>query len=931
MIFKRLFKPKFQDPNPKVRIQAIASLEASDAAQKSQLHELAFNDEDANVSIAALHKLNSFALWNKMAETAKLERVKKKAQNVIEVALFDDSGLDVSEKDKHTFLMECSNHSILEKALQQDWLQKGQHPLVEHILKKLDKPNLTRQFFFNCPDIDLQRALVRQFEDESTLQKVVKKCQDPIVLEYAGKTLGNIALQRQRPPEIEKQTKLILSQLLALKDKSDFVQMQESRTQLIDAFTQLKNEFHYLSDSKVQEFNTKYQDILSRLDLIFNKLEPVWEASQQRIIQQQALKRLEGLVAAILTDVSQSLAGDASNITIGQVEQYEGRLEQVIAELEQLSSLNKPIDVSIQSKLELMFNQLNQCKATLEHLPEFQQAIQHAKVFLSKFEELPLPSDLSQVDASQLYLKEQKQLWQAMKYPYKDTWPAQLDSQWSEINKQWRDQVNVLKTQLKQDISRVRNKLKAVDSMITQGKFKAAMSLYERVQGWYQNIPEYSRNVLERVFEETSEKIANLKDWQDYIAEPRKPALLKEVEALVESPLAIDKQAQSVKDLRQQWNTLGRLDTESDTALNNAFDELIEQAFEPCRQHYAEQKTLRDSNLEKKQQVILQLQQIELTTIDGNVLLKKHRDLQSEWKQIGKVDYKQLDKLNESYLAAIEPIKQRLNDFFEYNKELKLKLIKKAEKLLAEEPITAVESAKALQQEWKRIDSAGKKADNQLWSTFRAVNDSLFGKRNEAQAETRKITDEKITEVDTLIKDMEKFLSDAQSKADIGHALGKSSELESLIQDIPSKAATKYHHQLNGLVEKQSNKLADLEKTEKKQQFDLVFKVLSEWTTDELPENVSQLSGKWRQCFKSDVFNQKVDRHQLCIKLEIVTDNPSPKADSELRKSLQMQMMAEKLQQGTTDNKQGLLKEWIAAGPLSTEDLALLPRLQRIF
>jgi exonuclease SbcC len=305
--------------------------------------------------------------------------------------------------------------------------------------------------------------------------------------------------------------------------------------------------------------------------------------------------------------------------------------------------------------------------------------------------------------------------------------------------------------------------------------------------------------------------------------------------------------------------------------------------------------------------------------------------LQAQWKQIGKVDYKQLDTLNELYLKAIEPVKQQLSEFFESNKELKQKLIKRAEKLVIEDPLSAVQSAKALQQEWKSIDSAGKKQDNQLWNTFRAVNDELFAKRNELQAETRKVTDEKLIEVDGLLKDMQTSLSSAQSKADIGHALEQAGQLELKIQELPGKAATKYQNQLTSLLEQQSNKLADCAKTEKQQQFDLLFEVLSEWTTQDVPERVSQLAGKWRQCFKSNLGTDDLDRQQLCIKLEILTDKPSPVKDSELRKTVQMQMMAEKLQQGVTENKQALLKQWIAAGPLTTKDLALLPRLQGIF
>ena len=77
MIFSRIFAPSHQSPKPEKRMQAIESLSPDKAQEKTILHELAFNDEDANVSLAALEKLNSFVLWLKMSQIAKQSRVKK--------------------------------------------------------------------------------------------------------------------------------------------------------------------------------------------------------------------------------------------------------------------------------------------------------------------------------------------------------------------------------------------------------------------------------------------------------------------------------------------------------------------------------------------------------------------------------------------------------------------------------------------------------------------------------------------------------------------------------------------------------------------------------------------------------------------------------------------------------------------------------------
>jgi hypothetical protein len=65
--------------------------------------------------------------------------------------------------------------------------------------------------------------------------------------------------------------------------------------------------------------------------------------------------------------------------------------------------------------------------------------------------------------------------------------------------------------------------------------------------------------------------------------------------------------------------------------------------------------------------------------------------------------------------------------------------------------------------------------------------------------------------------------------------------------------------------------------------------------------------------------------------MEIVAQKDSPKKDAEKRQSIQMQLMAQKLQSGESLYLMLLLKVWIRAGALSESDITLLKRIEPLF
>jgi hypothetical protein len=92
---------------------------------------------------------------------------------------------------------------------------------------------------------------------------------------------------------------------------------------------------------------------------------------------------------------------------------------------------------------------------------------------------------------------------------------------------------------------------------------------------------------------------------------------------------------------------------------------------------------------------------------------------------------------------------------------------------------------------------------------------------------------------------------------------------------------------------------------------------------------VTTLSKQWQQCFRE--LSDRNERHDLTIKMELIAQQDSPKKDEEKRQSIQMQLMAQKLQSGESLDLLLLLKDWIRAGALSKSDVTLLKRIEPLF
>jgi len=936
MIFNRFFRSKHLDPNPHVRIKAIEKLNKELANEKTVLHELAFNDPDAAVSLAALQKLDSFTLWYKMSEIGKDERVLKKSQQIVEQILFEEGNTALSGKDKSSFIRQCSDTKLLEKLVFLPWVQADTN-LSQTLLAKLAKPLIVEKVLLETTNLELQISLLDKFKDEGSsrklFNKLLKKTQSEQIKQQVSACLLHWDKLQQLPVSVEKDTSMLLSRLLALKEHGDLNVIHEQQQLLSVQYAALSEQFFCLSEPKKQEFEQKWLELNQRLQKSIDVLTPQWQEQKANQQLKNAIAELQVESTELLKTVNVILAERMVALTPEELEFQGEQLNQFYAKVRSFLQSVEHGKNAQRNALEAIITSIIQCQENLANLPAFMLCLSQTKELIQKFTALNLPDDVSQIDAAEQYLREVKQQWRAITQGFAKNLPLDLVDQWQKSVSAWQVSIKNLTEQVNQEVTRCRNKYRAIEGLVKQGRFRPAIDLYNKALIWYQKLPENQQAKLNKLHTQVKQQIENLKDWQEYIATPRKPAILADAEYLVSQPLDVEQQAKAVKVLRQQWNSLGVMDTESDNALNQAFDETIERAFAPCRAHYEQQQVERAQNLQIKTDILAELELLNQVVEEPGQISKKLAALQQRWRAVGEVEFTLRNSLYEQFQQAVKPLKLKVSAFYINNAEQKERLITKAKKQLETDSIEeAINQIKALQVEWKTIAHAGKRAEAELWPTFRKVCDSVFAKRNELMEQQIHTQSQQVENIKQQLNSMQLAVEQASSKAEFEQALELKTAIVEQLLDLPHKERSGFERQLEALEKQVVKGIAQLDVMQTQRHYALIFKVLAQWQQfDLLPSQSSELPNSWQQVFSSQGTKNIASRQELTVMLEIVKQQPSPQSDVAVRQAVQMQLMAQKLQDGTHADPDELLQQWILLGPVNAQEQHLLKRVEGLF
>ena len=968
MIFSRIFAPSHQSPKPEKRMQAIESLSPDKAQEKTILHELAFNDEDANVSLAALEKLNSFVLWLKMSQIAKQSRVKKAAEKKVNAALLGEGDVTLSRQEVFSFLTETANADLVVQLVPQ-MLKKEptllhDDALASALIEKVAKPSFTQFVFLEGASTQLQTQLINAHSDVSDLQKLAKKVSDDALTTQINARIDAIKEAAKRPVELKKQLTLGLSKYQALLDKSDVETIDEKRNELESELTGLFAQIDLLTEEERADYEEKRARIGEQLERYLSRIRPAWEEKQQasqrantRALCEQQLTYAKEQVAWLYNNrLCEATLADVATVN-ESVRGVEATLEQ-LARLDDESATDKRI-----TQIKRSVDELN------EQLDRFSMQQQYGQKLLIKLQALEdiaakivsasdsesgkdtrdvsveeasaSTENLSQVNggdalqsSSVVALKaefdEARQAYKALSREI-DAIPKALSKRFNAATSSVNAKERAQKSKENEQVKHIRKHISVIDNLIAQGKFRVAISKFAKLQESYAALPGSAKKYVEKRFEKTAGDVSRLEGWQDYLAAPRKPALVEEAKALASADAEnIKQRSEAIKYLRKQWLSLTPSSSTSeessdDALLQQQFDDALEKAFEPCRAHYAKLDAQRAAAREQRMSIIATVKAMDINMPEAE-LVKVFDRVSKQWHAAGQVEREIYEQLKQEWKAVSSPIQAKVNQWQSDNQAQKRALVTQACQLAMEEDVAgAADKAQQLQSQWKQVGHAGKREESKLWAEFKAANDTVF-ERLKAE---RKVQNNAFNAlVDSLLKQVEAV----DINSDDATFSQSISDVRAQLTDLPKAQRTKVDKKIDSLESKRAAQAKNAQSQARLARAQALISLLQlsvgEGSGDE--QSLAETLGKrWSSVLGQSTGNKTTqhDRQWLTVALEVATGMPSPDADASIRSSVQLQMMTSKLEQGEAATAPDILADWLSYDSISEEDNHLLQRV----
>lgn len=962
MIFSTLFKTKikWQHKDATVRITAINDeLSPENSEQLLILSDLIKQDDNDLVRRAALIKVASFDYYLKESKENSLDKVKQFAAKQVHDILATDHKISLSNEQKESLLAKQLVTPLLGTALLEAWLAHEQDSkiiisLYQQISARKTSNHLLTHTFSQKQNAELQHFILSQVEDAKLLEKLSKKACNEEVAKQIEVKLADIQEAIEKPQKLTKKLQLVLAKLQALKDVSDYGDYKKRKSILIHQWQEFDNEMVIFTADELAVFHEKYETIINQLEKLF--IAKAENYQQQIIADKLAHDKQQDKKAFTqqLNHISQGITTAVFSSDNLDDEPFKAQLSELAADISR-SVLNK-------TEQQAFTTQVNQLNKRLGEIPEIAESVSQATNLISKISQLTLPKSLDELNTRQQTYNDWLKAWRVIEHKTAGILPESITQAQKEIVSAWQGGLKSLQSQQKELFFQHKKKLQDIKRLLNNGKYKVCFGLFKGIKENIHLLSLQQQQQLQRDFDQVSEKMAELSDWEHYIATPRKQGLLKSVQELVDTPLDNpNEQAAKVKEYRGTWNSLGHADEDVDKQLNEQFNQLCEQAFAPCRVFYAEQDKIRAQHLEQRENILAKAEQLvvelnnppETQQIDFKKLDAQLNSLQQQWNNAGEVDRNLYKKLQQQFKSTLIPVKNAISAFQSSNTEEKQALIIKAQALLASDDVfSAIESVKKLQQTWRSVGFAGNHQESQLWQTFRGVNDQLFAKRQQLKSDQQvALTNQQQAFEEKILSIEESFnaLSNQKENHDTEESNNQSLKDVLLQAEAVFKDVIAHKPVIKAVAMRIENMIKQIElliknnvQAKEQQSWLNLFELMSSQAQNnqdiaELSASVSfhNMNSFWQKRFtehaKLTLAAESNRRFDKTLEIEILGKSDSPVELAGQRMKVQVQLMQEQMLSGSTIDMSKLLVDWLMLGSLIEGDLPLIDRLKAIY
>ncbi|PWJ40224.1 DUF349 domain-containing protein [Sediminitomix flava] len=250
-----------------------------------------------------------------------------------------------------------------------------------------------------------------------------------------------------------------------------------------------------------------------------------------------------------------------------------------------------------------------------------------------------------------------------------------------------------------------------------------------------------------------------------------KLALCERAESLLEEE-NINEAVTKLNLLHDEFKSIGPVPKEEQDAVWDRFKKASDVLYDKRRAHAEEFKKVLNENMQKKQDLCLQVEKVSDFDSDRikewNEKTKELLAIQEEWDKIGPLPREVAKDINKQFWGNFKSFFARKNKFFEKLEAFRAENLKKKEELVAkaeelkdsEDWNTTTNDLKRLQEDWKKIGPVPEKFRDSVYEKFKAACDVFFErKRSQRKEQDKEFLDnlkkkeEIILEINTLAKE----------------------------------------------------------------------------------------------------------------------------------------------------------------------------------
>ena len=218
---------------------------------------------------------------------------------------------------------------------------------------------------------------------------------------------------------------------------------------------------------------------------------------------------------------------------------------------------------------------------------------------------------------------------------------------------------------------------------------------------------------------------------------------------------------QRIKQARDTWREWDKKGQSAGKKLFDEFNQACNEAYKPCRKHFADEKKHRRANAVAREQVCVALEkaheQIDWRAADWKAVQKTFHSYLKQWRNCGATDAKTRKTLQARFDAVAEKFTEPMARERRRNLKMREGLIEQVVALgQSDDARAAFAKVQALQRQWKPSVTGARNVEQKLWKRFSAVCDEVYALRNKANKEFKKGLNENLTAREALCAEIEK-------------------------------------------------------------------------------------------------------------------------------------------------------------------------------